>query len=102
LSDFAVHFTPEHVGYYEWRTAERPEGGDHIWFGLDDDAVAKELLMLAANHRLIFHVFDRCLDGNVLNHADVERIANRAFRSYKDLLEREHLNEELLTVGERW
>lgn len=100
LSDFTVHFTPEHVGQYEWEQTSRPDGGTDRSFGVNENAVAKEMLMLAGQHRLIIRVFDHCLDGNLLKHPDVKQVALRALDLYKDLLQREGFAEEATTVGE--
>lgn len=102
LSDFTVHFTPEHVGQYEWREVARPNGGTDRAFGVSEDAVAKELLMLAGQHRLIIHVFDRCLDGRLLNHPEVKQVTQQALELYRDLLRREGFTEEAGTAGETW
>lgn len=102
LSDFTVHFTPEHVGQYEWEHTSRPDGTRDISFGMNEDAVAKELLMMAGQHRLIMRVFDRCLDGKFLKHPEVKQVAQRALGLYKDLLQREGFTEEATNAGENW
>jgi hypothetical protein len=102
LSDFAVHFTPEHLLGYEWEQASRPDGGTDNSFRVDEDRVSKEFLMLAGQHRLIHRVFDRCLDGKLLGHPEVNQFAQRAMDLYKELLRREGLTEEATTVGETW
>ncbi len=65
LSDFTVHFTPEHVLGYEWEQRINKDGTTDVAFGVDEDAVPKSLLMLADQHRLILRVFDRCFDGKL-------------------------------------
>jgi hypothetical protein len=84
-----VHFTPEHVHQYEWQETSRPDGGTDRAFGANDDAIAKEMLMLVEEHRLIIRVFDRCLEGKILNHPDVKELAQQALKLYRDLLRRE-------------
>lgn len=102
LSDFSVHFTPEHVGQYLWQQDRLPDGTTEKSFGLDEDAVAKEFLMLADQHRLIIRVFDRCLDGNILESPEVNGVAKRALDLYRDLLLREGLTEAAEAAGDRW
>ena len=53
LSDFTVHLTPEHVLRYKWGHVSQADGASAIAFGLEEDAVPKELLMLVGQHRLI-------------------------------------------------
>jgi hypothetical protein len=102
LSDFAVHFTPEHVGQYEWEHVPSPDGSTERRFGVYEDAVSKELLMLAGQHRLIMRVFDRCLNGKLLQQTKVKDAAQRALSNYKDLLQREGFTEEAVNAGESW
>ena len=102
LSDFAVHFTPEHVLQYKWGQTSRSNGTTENSFGVDEDAVAKELLMMAGQRRLIIRVFDRCLDGKLLDQPQVRQVARRALDLYKDLLGREGFAEEAITAGESW
>ena len=102
LSDFSVHFTPEHVGQYRWEQTSRPDGGTDRSFGVDADAVAKEMLMLADQHRLIIRVFDHCLDGRLLKHSDVKQVAQQALNLYKEMLRREGFTDEATAAGENW
>ncbi len=102
LSDFTVHFTPEHVGQYEWEHTSRRDGTTNISIGMKEDAVAKELLMMAGQHRLIMRVFDRCLDGKFLKPPKVKQVAQQALDVYKDILRREGFTEEATTAGENW
>ena len=91
LSDFTVHFTPEHVGRYEWLRILKPDGSTEHSYGLKEDAVVKEFVWMAEQHRLIMNIFDRCLDGRLLKHPEVNQIAVRAMNLYKDVLRREGL-----------
>lgn len=102
LSDFTVHFTPEHVLGYEWERMTNKDRTTNLAFGVDEDAFPKGLLMLADQHRLILRVFDRCLDGKLYGDAAVRAIAQRAFTQYKDLLVKEGFTEEVQTVGDVW
>jgi hypothetical protein len=102
LSDYTVHFTPEHVLGYEWERTTNSEGTTNLAFGLDEDAVAKGLLLLADQHRLMLRVFDRCLDGKLYSDTAVQAVVQEAFAQYKDLLIREGFTEELKTVGDVW
>ncbi len=102
LSDFTVHFTPEHVLGYEWERTTNKDGTTNIAFGADEDAVANGSLLLADQHRLILRVFDRCLDGKLYRDATVQAVTQRAFAQYKDLLAREGFTEEVQTVGDAW
>lgn len=102
LSDFAVHFTPELVAGYEWEQIRNMDGTVDMAFGVNEDAVAKELLMIAGQHRLIIRVFDHCLDGKLLGSPEVKQVSQRAMDIYKDLLRREGFIEESATVGESW
>lgn len=102
LSDFTVHFTPEHVLGYEWERTTNKDGSTNLAFGVDEDAVPKGLLMLADQHRLILRVFDRCLDGKLYRDGAVQAVAQRAFAQYKDLLVKEGFTEEVKTVGDVW
>ena len=102
LSDFTVHFTPEHVRYYEWQQNPRPDGGNDNSFGMNEDAVSYHILLLADQHRTIFHVFDHCLDGNILSHPEVKLVAQRALEQYKVLLQSEGFSEAVATVGDTW
>lgn len=102
LSDFTVHFTPEHVLGYEWERTTNKDGTTNLAFGVDEDAVPKGLLMLADQHRLILRVFDRCLDGKLYRHSAVQAVAQTALTQYKDLLVRERFTEEVKTVGDAW
>jgi hypothetical protein len=70
---------------------------------VDEDAVPKELLMLAGQHRLILRVFDRCLDEKLYSDGFVQAIAQRALVQYKSLLVREDFTEEeVKDAGEVW
>ncbi len=80
----------------------QPDGTTETSFGLDEDAVAKEFLMMAGQHRLIMRVFDHCLDGKLLQEPAVRELAQRVLGLYKDLLRREGFTEEATTAGERW
>lgn len=71
-------------------------------FGLDGDAVPKELLMLVGQHRLILHVFDRCLDGKLFEPPNVKHIAERALGLYGELLLREGLADQATAVEKSW
>jgi hypothetical protein len=104
LSDFAVHLTPEHVACYEWEWEQTCLPGQKpvISFGVDQDAVSMELLMIAGNHRLIMHVFNRCFDGNLLDGGEAVSIANKTLTFYKDLLGKQGYTEEARTAGEYW
>jgi hypothetical protein len=102
LSDFSVHFTPEHLGGYEWERVHKPAGTEDIFFGLDEDAVAKASLWLVGSHRLIIRAFDRCLDGNLLIQFDVGRLAQCALNFYKELLQCEGFTKEAITLGGSW
>jgi len=102
LSDFMVHFTPEHVGQYEWEQIRQRDGTTETSFGLDEDAVAKEFLMIAGQHRLIMRVFDHCLDGKLLQEPAVRELARRVLDLYKELLRREGFTEEATTAGKSW
>jgi len=97
-----VHFTPEHVLQYEWERTSNQGGTSDIAFGVSEDAIAKELLMIANQHRLILRVFDRCLDGQLYRDSDVKQIAHQAFEQYKDLLQREGFTAEAASVGDDW
>jgi hypothetical protein len=102
LSDFAVHFTPEHLLSYEWGEGPGPDGSTDRSFGVDGDRVPKEFLMLVGHHRLIHHVFDRCLNGALFQAQEVGSLCHSAIDLYRDLLTREGLTEATATVGERW
>lgn len=102
LSDFDVHFTPEHVLGYKWERTASKDGTAELAFGLDEDAVPKGLLMLADQHRLILRVFDRCLDGKLYGDNAVLAVAQRALAQYKDLLVREGFTDEAQAVGGVW
>ena len=102
LSDFTVHFTPEHVLGYEWERTANRDGTTNLAFGVDEDAVPKGLLMLADQHRAILRVFDRCLNGKLYSDAAVQAVAQKAFTQYKDLLVREGFTEEVKAVGNVW
>ena len=102
LSDSTVHFTPEHVLGYEWVRMTNSDGTTYMAFGIDEDAVAKGLLLLVDQHRLILRVFDRCLDGKLYSEEAVQAVAQRAFVQYKELLIREGFTEEVKTVGDVW
>lgn len=69
---------------------------------MDENAVAKELLMLVGSHRLIFRVFDRCLDGKLLAAPEVKEITNRTLRLYRELLQQEGFTEEASKLEETW
>jgi hypothetical protein len=99
LSDFTVHFTPEHVTSYEWVENSRPDGTIERWFGVDKDVVAMELLMMSEQHLLIIRVFDRCLDGKLLEQPDVKQVAQRAMTLHKDLLQPKSLAEGATNAG---
>src|ERR1700686_790140 len=102
LSDFTVHFTPEHVLGDEWEERTNKDGTTNVAFGVDEDAVATALLMLADQHRLILRVFNRCLNGKLYSDDAVQAVAQRAFKQYKDLLVREGFIEEVKVVGDAW
>lgn len=102
LSDFAVHFTPEHLLSYEWVEEPGASGGTDRSFGVDADRVPKEFLMLVGHHRLILHVFDRCLETTLLGSEEVSRLCQAAIALYRDLLGREGLTEAASAVGELW
>jgi hypothetical protein len=102
LSDFTVHFTPEHVLGYERERSTNKDGTTNLAFGVDEDAVPHGLLMLVDQHRLILRVFDRCLDGKLYSVDAVQALAQRAFTQYKDLLVREGFTEEVKLVGDVW
>lgn len=102
LSDFAVHFTPEHVLGYEWEKTINKDGTTKVVFGLNEDEFRKELRLIADHHRLILRVFDRCLDGKLYGNADVQSAAQKTIAHYKDLLEREGFTEEIKNVGDVW
>ncbi len=95
LSDWAVHFTPEHLSGYEWDTDSS--------FGVEENRVPLESLALADQHRLIIRVFDRCLEGKLLSCPEVKEVAQRALGLYKDLLQREPLTKEFAAgAGDAW
>ncbi len=102
LSDFSVHFTPEHLLGYEWAQTSRLDGGTDNSFGVTEDRVQQEFLMLADQHRLILRVFDRCLDGKLFDHPDIKQRAQLAMTLYKELLQQEGFTEEATAVGETW
>lgn len=102
LSDYTVHFTPEHVLGYEWERSTNKDGSTNLAFGVDEDAVPTGLLTLADQHRLILRVFNRCLDGKLYSDGAVQAVAERAFTQYKDLLVREGFTEEVKAVGDVW
>jgi len=102
LSDYTVHFTPEHVHGYEWEQTSHPDGTSSMAFGVKEDTVATELLMIVDQHRLILRIFDHCLDEQLYKDAQVKQIAQKAFDQYKDLLQREGLTEEATTIGAAW
>jgi hypothetical protein len=102
LSDYTVHFTPEHVLAYEWQQIKNKDGTTDMAFGVDEDAVPHGLLMLVDQHRLILRVFNRCFDGKLYRDAAVQAVAQRAFAQYKDMLAKEGLTEELKNVGDVW
>lgn len=102
LSDFTVHFTPEHVLGYEWEEMKNKDGTRNIAFGVDERAVPRGLILLADQHRLILRVFDRCVDGKLYSHRAVQAVAQRAFTQYKDMLVKEGFTEEAKQIGEAW
>jgi hypothetical protein len=102
LSDAIVHFTPEHVLGYEWERTTNKDGTNNLAFGVDEDAVAKGLVMLADQHRLILRVFNRCLDGKLYDDDGVRIIAQEAFAQYKNMLVKEGFEEEVKSVGDFW
>jgi hypothetical protein len=102
LSDFTVHFTPEHVLGYEWERTANEDGTIVLAFGVDEEAVPKGLLRLADQHRVILRVFDRCLNGRLYSDAAVQAVAQKAFTQYRDLLVREGFAEEVKAVGDVW
>jgi hypothetical protein len=101
LSDFTVHFTPEHVLRYEWELVPGPGGRIDYAFGHDEDAIAKEFIMLVEQHRLILCVFDRCLDGKLRKEPAVAAIAERAMTLFKEMVANE-FPESVAAVGENW
>ena len=73
LSDISVHFTPEYFWRYSWEETPRPGGAMDFSFGLNPGAIELAFLMLSKHHELIIRVFDRCEDGRMLRHPEVER-----------------------------
>jgi hypothetical protein len=73
LSDFGVHFTPEYLWRYSWEETPLPGGGRDFSFGLNPGAIELAFLMLSKHHELVIRVFDRCEDGTMLRHPEVER-----------------------------
>lgn len=73
LSDFGVHFTPEYFGRYSWVETSLAGGARDFSFGLNVGAIELAFLMLSKHYELIFRIFDRCDDGQMLKHPDVER-----------------------------
>jgi hypothetical protein len=73
LSDFGVHFTPEYFWRYSWIETPLPGGARDFSFGLRVGAIELAFLMLSKHYELIFRVFDRCENGRMLQHPDVER-----------------------------
>jgi hypothetical protein len=73
LSDFGVHFTPEYFWRYSWEETPLPGGARDFSFGLNVGAIEMAFLMLSKHYELIFRVFDRCEDGRMLMHQEVER-----------------------------
>ena len=73
-----------------------------IAFGVYEDAVPTELLMIADQRRLILRVFDHCLDGRLYQTAEMKHIANGAVEQYKDLLQRKGLIETSNPSGNTW
>lgn len=73
LSDFAVHFTPEFFGRYEWEKKPGPESGTEYYFGLKEGDIEKGFLRLCRHHVLIVRAFDRCQDGKMLHHPEVKQ-----------------------------
>jgi len=103
LSDSTVHFTLEHVLAYKWEQTPRQDGGADTTFGVDRDRIVKDFLLLADQHRLIHDVFDRCLDGKLLGHPEVNQVAKRAMNLFRGLLRREGFIREATTLeGENW
>jgi hypothetical protein len=45
----------------EWERSQKKDGTKKLAVGVDEDSVAKGLLLLADQHRLILRVFNRCL-----------------------------------------
>jgi hypothetical protein len=102
LSDFAVHFTPEHLLGYVWEHRQNPDGSIDTVFTIRQEAVRNEFLMLAGHHRLIFHVFDHCLDDQLLATAEVQSVAQQAMKQYASLLHQEGYIQKAADAGERW
>jgi hypothetical protein len=102
LSDYTVHFTPEHLLGYEWDQTHGPDGSADNSLGVDEDRVPKEFFFLADQHRLIIRVFDRFLDGKLLTCPEVKQLAQRALDLFKDLLRREGFTEQANNVGDNW
>jgi hypothetical protein len=69
LSDFTVHFTPEYVHQYDWR-----ENQHGVQFGLEQDALVREIIVLAGCHYLILKTFDHCLQGRLLTGRAVRQL----------------------------
>lgn len=73
LSDYGVHFTPEYFWRYSWEETPLLGGARDFSFGLKAGAIELAFLMLGKYYELIFRVFDRCEDGRMLKHPEVER-----------------------------
>lgn len=73
LSDFGVHFTPEYFWRYSWVEAPLSGGARDFSFGLKVGAIELAFLMLSKHYELVLRVFDRCEDGRMLQHPEVER-----------------------------
>jgi hypothetical protein len=67
-----------------WPRTTNKDGTANLAFGVDEDAVAKGLLMPADQHRLILRVFNRCLDGKLYSDDAV----GNPFREGYELAER--------------
>lgn len=102
LSDFAVHFTPEHVLGYTWEATIDEKYAVNVWFGSDDDSVAQALLMLVGQHRLIFRVFDRCLHGQLYSDGTLLAKAQTIFAQYKNMLASEGFTNAFQHDGDFW
>jgi hypothetical protein len=102
LSDAAVHFTPEHLGGYEWEQISQLDGTVAITFGLSENTVLYRFFQLVSQHLLIIRVFDRCLDGQLFEDAEVKGVTRQVVDQLARLNRQEGLAETAAMVEREW